>query len=634
MPSRRQYGEAFMKRLRSFGNIQKRILFVTLSCILAMCLIISYTSYYIFQNYLLQNMIQSTETNLFFVSDTIDSHIGGVYRMAQFCQNNSNIASYIEQNPNPGSVLAVNTYDRMLEEYNSNASKLYMPRVAVITNEHFLQICTNSTYSTTADLAEKVPELPYFEVLLSDSEYNFSYGIIPDPFLRTSRPVLPIIRPITYKFNAVQGGYLFIEVSADLFTDALKNYSRTEDSCIYLTLCGHSYLFEDGRLTELFGSYEITGDLTASALAPDTLIHQVKTGDGAQRVIISSPLNMPGCYISQSVSASELSGQRILFMKMIGATLIGIMAIGVLLMLIMNRMIHTPLSRLRDKIQRISEGDFSREPAIEWNHELGEIGRGINNLSESVTLLMEKRIEDEKQKRDLEYRMLQSQINPHFIYNTLNSIKWMATIQGANGISEMTTALARLLKSISKGTLLLIPLREELSFLEDYFTIQNYRYGGTLTFRIQVDEPSLYDNGILRFTLQPLVENSIFHGIEPKGGAGHITVHVYYENDNTDNRRNVRIDVTDDGVGMSPQKAAQILTDSHDSSADFFREIGVSNVHKRLQYEFGASYGIQVRSKEGVFTTMSILIPENQSISAPAEKGGQKETDYDKGTHC
>lgn len=634
MPRRRQHREAFMKRLRSFGNIQKRILFVTLSCILAMCLIISYTSYYIFQNYLLQNMIQSTETNLFFVSDTIDSHIGDVYRMAQFCQNNSNIASYIEHNPNPGSVLAVNTYDRMLEEYNSNASKLYMPRVAVITNEHFLQICTNSTYSTTADLAEKVPKLPYFEALLSDSEYNFSYGFIPDPFLRSSRLVLPVIRPITYKFNAVQGGYLFIEVSADLFTDALKNYSHTDDSCIYLTLCNHSYLFKDGCLTELSGSYEITGDLTASALTPDTLIHQVKTGDGAQSVIISSPLNMPGCYISQSVSASELSGQRMLFMKMIGATLVGIMAIGVLLMLVMNRMIHTPLSRLRDKIQRISEGDFSREPAIEWNHELGEIGRGINNLSESVTLLMEKRIEDEKQKRDLEYRMLQSQINPHFIYNTLNSIKWMATIQGANGISEMTTALARLLKSISKGTLLLIPLREELSFLEDYFTIQNYRYGGTLTFLIQVDEPSLYDNGILRFTLQPLVENSIFHGIEPKGGTGHITIHVYYETNTADSRRNVRIDVTDDGVGMSPQKAAQILTDSHDSSADFFREIGVSNVHKRLQYEFGESYGISVQSKEGVFTTMSILIPENQSIPASTEKSGQKETDYDKSTHC
>ena len=100
---------------------------------------------------------------------------------------------------------------------------------------------------------------------------------------------------------------------------------------------------------------------------------------------------------------------------------------------------------------------------MEWDHELGDIGRGINDLSENVSELMEKRLEDEKQKQDLEYKMLQSQINPHFLYNTLNSIKWMATIQGATGISEMTTSLSRLLKSISKGTSLLIDIREEFT---------------------------------------------------------------------------------------------------------------------------------------------------------------------------
>lgn len=284
------------------------------------------------------------------------------------------------------------------------------------------------------------------------------------------------------------------------------------------------------------------------------------------------------------------------------------MAVGVLLMMLMNRMIHTPVARLRDKIQRVSQGDFSREPSIEWNHELGDIGRGINDLSESVTQLMNRRIEDEKQKQDLEYQMLQSQINPHFIYNTLNSIKWMATIQGAGGIAEMTTALSRLLKSIAKGTQLLIPIREELDFLEDYFTIQNYRYGGTITFALQVEDPAIYDCKILRFTLQPFVENSIFHGIEPRGGAGHITVHACYES-GAGGRRDIRIDITDDGVGIPPDKAYRILEDGSDSRADFFREIGISNVHKRLQYEFGDSYGVTVESVVGEYTTMSIHIP-------------------------
>ena len=94
-------------------------------------------------------------------------------------------------------------------------------------------------------------------------------------------------------------------------------------------------------------------------------------------------------------------------------------------------------------MKRIADGDFSRDPSTEWEHELGDIGKNINDLSENVLSLMNQRIEDERQKRDYEYRMLQSQINPHFLYNTLNSIKWMATIQNATGIAEMTTSLSR-----------------------------------------------------------------------------------------------------------------------------------------------------------------------------------------------
>mgnify|MGYP000206961365 FL=1 len=124
---------------------------------------------------------------------------------------------------------------------------------------------------------------------------------------------------------------------------------------------------------------------------------------------------------------------------------------------------------------------------------------------------------------------------------------------------------------------------------------------------IQVDEESLYNSEIIKFTLQPLVENAIFHGIEPKGCAGHILIHVGYET--SDNTEKIRIDVTDDGVGMTAEKAAHILSSNDDNSADFFREIGVSNVHKRLQYQFGAEYGITIESKEGEYTTMSIHIP-------------------------
>lgn len=599
-----------MKHIYEFGNIQKRILIVTLSCIVGMCLIVSSASYYIFHNYLQQNMIHSTQINLQLLSDTIDSSINDVYRMVLFCQTNSEIATYIKNNPTPDSRLAVTTYDRMIEEYNNNPHKTYIPRVAVITKDHFLQIC-DAAYSTTADLAEIVPTLPYFDSLLSNSNYNFSIGLIADPF-RKNRTVVPIIRPITYKYTSVQGGYLFLEVSSDLFTAPLSKYSHAEDSNIYLTMSDHNYILNNGTFMEIFASYEITDTLTDASLHTDTSIVQIKDDDGKKRVIVTTPLDIPDCYLSQSISSHEFQTQQRLFLALLCGILVGILAIGILLIIIMNQMIHIPVAKLRSKIQRIAGGDFSRDPNIEWNHELGDIGRGINNLSESVTLLMNKRIKDEKQKRDLEYQMLQSQINPHFIYNTLNSIKWMATIQGATGISQMSTALARLLKSISKGTQLLVPIREELSLLEDYFTIQNYRYGGTITFDIIVDHDDIYDSKITKFTLQPLVENAIFHGIEPKGSVGTIVLHAYYETVTEDDMCTICIDVTDNGVGMSSEKMAQVLSMRQDTRADFFQEIGICNVHRRLRYEFGDRYGITIKSTVGEFTTMSIHIPKQQ----------------------
>lgn len=600
-----------MKRAHGSNKMQKQILAITLSCILIMCVVISFVSYYIFRNYLQHSLIQSTGTSLGLLTDTINGSTNDIYRIVRFCQTNSDVAKYVEI-PNPDSVLSYYTYDRLTEEYNNNPSNTYISRMAVVSGEKFLQV-VSASYSSTANLAAEIPNLPFFEDLLTDSTYNFSTGFIDDPFHRKRRKVIPIIRPITYQYNSIQGGYLFLEISDELFTDPLKRYDIAEDSHVFLTIDGHRYLYEDGHFSEYTDSYEVIEGISDLSLTRDISAYRVRNSEGDISIVLTSPLNMKDCFISQTISQTELLNQRTLFGGLLIGMLIVVIGIGIILMFILNRMINVPVLRIRDKMVKISRGDFSRDNDIEWQHELGDIGRGINDLSENVVVLMERRLEDEKQKRDLEYKMLQSQINPHFLYNTLNSIKWMAVTQGADGISEMTTALSRLLRSISKGTSLLVSIREELSLIEDYFTIQRYRYGGTISMEITVEEDSLYESQIVKFTLQPLVENAIFHGIEPKGTVGKITIHVYYVKEDLSNSH-IRIDVTDDGVGMSEEKARQILSDHQETGADFFREIGVSNVQKRLQYEFGEQYGITIKSVEGSYTTMSIHIPYRKNL--------------------
>ena len=586
-------------------------MFITLSSILGMCVVIAAASYFFFNRYMQSSLISSTETNLKMLGDSINENIQDVYRMARFCQGSSDIAEYIKASPDPGTLLSVSTYDRLYEEYQNNASNGYMPRVVIATDDNYLQAC-QASYSTSVNLSDKIPELPYFSSMLSADDYEFSQGMIDDPFLRgkTGKKVIPLIRPISYRFRSNRGGYLFMEISADMITSKLSAYYREAGSELYLGMADHLYRFDDNTLSEIHPRYRILKDMSDVSVS-GSKVYRIDTADG-ERTVIAYPLLMNGCYLAQTVSAQESDRQVVLFRIILVAILIGILAIGLVMVKMMNDLIHKPLSKIRTKIGRISEGDFSRDASIEADHEIGEIGKGINDLAENISGLLDSRLEAEKQKRDLEYKMLQSQINPHFLYNTLNSIKMMSQAQGANGITEMTTSLATLLRSISKGTSLLVPISEELSLVKNYFTIQNLRYGGMIRLNITVDDEMIMNAQILKFTLQPIVENAIFHGLEPKGGTGNIDLHAYYvPGDNA--AKNICINVRDDGVGIPKDQCLTLLND-HDGEnrSEFFKEIGISNVHKRLQYEFGMQYGLLIESEEGKYTNIRVTIPERR----------------------
>jgi two-component system sensor histidine kinase YesM len=233
------------------------------------------------------------------------------------------------------------------------------------------------------------------------------------------------------------------------------------------------------------------------------------------------------------------------------------------------------------------------------------MGFGINRMIHEITVLMEKRIDDEKKQRYQEYRMLQSQINPHFMYNTLNSIKWMAVMQHVSGIPEMITALSRLLQTLSKDQRKLVPLRDELALLDDYMVIQKYRYGDSVTMEKNIENETLLDTAIPRFSLQPLVENAVFHGVEPKGG-GIIKVRVAADNDV------VLVSIRDDGVGMKEE----LIDKLHgDDSSGMFRKLGIYNVDERLRYTFGQGYGLSIESEEGQYTIMTITLPRHRGLN-------------------
>lgn len=611
-----------MKLHAFLKTIKGKIITITIGTTFLITLVTVGICFFVFQTLLRQNQIQSVEFNLQLVANNVSSDMKDLVYFARWCASSSDILGYLEtfRDKDPLAVasksdkglksIAINAYDRLREQYRSTTPSRYMTRLIVSNNStsNFLQIL-DTTGDTSAYKVNALTDWEYFSPLLDSPDFYW-VGIVRDPFYQNSRNalIIPVIRPVRDSFGNEAIGWVYLSISSDLITDHLKSFPLPEDSRLYLTIGDKLYLIQGSSFREMEEDFTVISREQVEGVGEGTLVRKIRMADGSAGTLITRSLGQNGWYIHQILSRQQLEQQRAVYLLLIAAICGVILSLGLFMVFSLNRTISQPVSRIQKKIGEIAQGDFSRDNSIEWDHELGDIGKGINTLSLNVVNLMEKRIDDEKQKKDLEYQILQSQINPHFLYNALNSIKWMATIQGASGIAEMTTALARLLKRVAKGSSAAITLQEELDLVKDYFLIQKYRYGGSIAIEYSIQSPELYQYMIHRFSLQPIVENALFHGIEPKGSAGKILVEAVVRTDQ--GRKDLQISVTDNGVGMSQEMIDKVLHQSPSKkSADFFRQVGIANVNQRIQYDYGPSYGISISSCPGVFTTMTILIP-------------------------
>lgn len=576
----------------------------------------------VFQAFSRRNQIQSAEYNLQVVSHNVAANMGNILSFNEWCHLSPDIYYYLNAFKNlnrmpsissenaPLRTTALNTYTRLKEEYNNTpSSSNYVVRVIIspMNCRNYLQLCDTAA-AITPDITEMIQKESFFAPLFEASDYRW-IGLI-KPYYPTSDStmLIPVIRPVYSQYSSEIIGWTYLAISDRVIRDYLSAFPLQPDAYLYITIGDKQYLYQDGAFKETAISHTVLSDISSDAMNADTAASLIQNPDGSRRRLVTCPLGSNGWTISAVLSETDYDAQNRVYRLIITGIVAAIVLMGLILAWILTRTISQPVLRLRSRIECVSQGDFSRDQTIEGPDELGVIGRGINDMSENVQSLLERKVEDEKQKKDLEYQILQSQINPHFLYNTLNSIKWMATIQNAPGIAEMVTALARLMKNVSKGTAAQIPLREELALVKDYVLIQQYRYGGSLTVDYDIGSEELKQCLIHRFTLQPLIENALFHGIEPKGCAGRIQIKAA--------RQTVpalgdvlQISVTDNGIGMTEETIHQVLAGNSAPSADFFRQLGINNVNKRIQYEFGRDYGLSIQSVPGEYTTMTVTLP-------------------------
>ena len=260
-----------------------------------------------------------------------------------------------------------------------------------------------------------------------------------------------------------------------------------------------------------------------------------------------------------------------------------------------------PISEINQLMKEVRAGDLSVRAKVETGGEFAEVCDSFNKMIINTEQLIRQVKLQEREKMEAEYQALQAQISPHFMLNTLNTIKWMAVIQGARTIEQALNAFSQLLSFAVREKSEKIPIRKELDMMRYYTEILSLRYFDRFRIRYDVDKAAL-DCCTLKYILQTLVENSIFHGLDLVERSIEIRVQIRRE------PGRIVYEVQDNGAGMSPARIEEVLHQKHLKGKGMMK-IGLYNIQQRIRLVFGEEYGISIRSEEGAYTVVRVEIP-------------------------
>ncbi len=284
--------------------------------------------------------------------------------------------------------------------------------------------------------------------------------------------------------------------------------------------------------------------------------------------------------------------------------LLAVLAFVLLITLYMSAKISQPIKRLEKSMQLVERGNFDIHIPIRRDDEVGRLSRRFNLMVNRIRELMNQNIYEQEAKRKSELEVLQSQIHPHFLYNTLNSVVRMAGTGKNEDVITMITSLSRFFRiSLSRGERF-IPVADELEHIRHYLIIQKMRYKNKFEFEIDAEEAAL-PYRTLKLVLQPLVENAIYHGIEPSVDQGLIRIRAGIE------EGKLMLRVEDNGIGIPPAKLKTLLTETSLGN-DEGTGIGLRNVHERIRLNYGEEYGLHIESEREEGTTVTVRLPCQQ----------------------
>lgn len=306
-----------------------------------------------------------------------------------------------------------------------------------------------------------------------------------------------------------------------------------------------------------------------------------------------------GWTLVEAVSVKEFYKNTYRVIGLTGIFLLGILILSFISVSMATKHIAKPTQDLLESMKLFGMGNLPHRVEVKTTDEIGQIGSEYNRMAENIETLIEKVYKMEITQKQAEIDFLCMQINPHFLYNTLDTISWMAIMQGNLDISEMTISLADLLRAMIQKDRF-VTVEDEMKTVKDYLLIQGQRFGDKISVIYDIDEQA-YPCRIPNFILQPLIENAIIHGLEPKLEKGTLRVQIKLENEA------VAFCIADNGVGMSREEI-QALYEKCEMN-DTNQNIGLKNVYRRLILCYGETSRLHIESEKHRGTKIKFILP-------------------------
>lgn len=438
---------------------------------------------------------------------------------------------------------------------------------------------------------------PHVQNLFYDPNYKYTWVV------SLSRAV-----EITKSGN-ISSGVLLVDMNFSGIEQICKNVELSKNGYVYLIDRDGEIIYHPRQ--QLIYSNLINENNYEAAKYEDG--NHIENFDGNKRLITVKTVGYTGWKLVAISPMSDITADYNEFR--VFAIFIMLFAIFTLISINMfvSSRIANPIRALEKSVKELEDGVGKFNIPEKGSYEIQHLGKAIKSMIKQMNQLMDNVMKEQESKRKSELNALQAQINPHFLYNTLDSIIWMIENENYDGAIIMVTALARFFRiSLSKGKNV-ITLKDELEHARNYLTIQNIRYKNKFTYNIEAEEDTLNLTSI-KLIIQPLIENAIYHGMEYMSGDGDILVKSYKKEED------LYIDIIDNGLGMPQEVADSLLTANNINHQKKGSGIGLRNVHERIKLYFGDEYGLEVYSEPDEGTTIRIHMPSIEFNSIKEDK--------------